>query len=94
MQHCVFQKGFNIFGVGFTQKEAIDEAKLWINEQRNSGSVILVPYWEAADGDMVLLRCTDRLYRHVVDFGGESVSYHVCVSSSGEPIVDIDNVNY
>lgn len=56
-KYFVIQKGYCIFGIGTTPKEAWEDAKEWIdNPEREKLSVEELPsYYEAQDGDMCIV---------------------------------------
>jgi hypothetical protein len=87
MPYCVIQKYYVIAGTGQTRQEAVRDAEMWMDIRRDA-SLILVPYWEAKDGDMCLIECTDELYRQVETEGGD-VPFVVVSLGNGKPIADV-----
>jgi CRISPR/Cas system-associated protein endoribonuclease Cas2 len=61
---AVYQYGYVIFGIGNTEEEAIEDAKLYAEEfeiQENRPN----------DGDMILIEISEALFNKVKEFGGD-----------------------
>ena len=63
--HLVIQKGYCIFGYGYSESEALEDMKQWIDEdsplQEATVGDICYSYHQANEGDMVLVESTPEL---------------------------------
>ena len=74
--YAVIQIGNAIYGTGATKEAAISDASQWV-EDPELLEYDLEDLYEAVDGDLVLVPCSQALHEHVQAYGAWDVRYDI-----------------
>ena len=83
----IFQHGYSIFGAGNTKEAAIADARQYTDIDTDS---LKDHIYDALDGDMIIMRCTDRLADVVINEGAD-IEYTIHrTGDSSQDYVDLE----